>query len=53
MIIPVMWSDAGKQMEEYTARLRYMHICSIYIPKELKSKFHCAEGIDEEESYYL
>lgn len=36
MIIPVMWSDAGKQMEEYTARLRYMHICSIYIPKVLK-----------------
>lgn len=53
MIIPVMWSDAGKQMEEYTARLRYMHICSIYIPKVLKSKFHCAEGIDAEEIYYL
>lgn len=36
MIIPVMWSDAGKQMEKYTAKLCNMHICSIYIPKVLK-----------------
>ena len=36
MIIPVMWSDAGKQMEKYTAKLCNMHICSINIRKVLK-----------------